>query len=117
MISLSRSTHLSPTLEPPSPSGTINSEPSSSSDTDGACTRALGTATAAAEPGLEEEASPPASGEEAPITLPSPLKGPATEPGNHFAGQVHLELVVVSLLKHFEGSSVLIVTDAGDPIP
>ncbi len=43
------------------------------------------------------------------------LQGPATEPGNHFAGQVHLELVVVSLLKHFQGISILIVTDAGDP--
>jgi hypothetical protein len=43
------------------------------------------------------------------------LEGPATESGNHFAGQVHLELVVVSILKHFEGCSVLIVTDASDP--
>ncbi len=32
--------------------------------------RALGAASAAAEPGLEEEASPPASEEEAPITSP-----------------------------------------------
>jgi hypothetical protein len=58
------------TLAPPSPSGTIKSALSSSSDTVGACTRALGAATAAAEPGLEEEASPPASEEETPITLP-----------------------------------------------
>ncbi len=43
------------------------------------------------------------------------LEGPATEPVNHFAGQVHLELVVFSLLKHFEGCSVLIVTDSCDP--
>jgi hypothetical protein len=70
MISLSGSTHLSPTLVPPSPSGTINSVLSLSSDTVGACTRALGAATAAAEPGLEDEASPPASEEEAQITLP-----------------------------------------------
>ncbi len=57
-------------LAPPSPSGTINSALSSFSDTVGACTRALGAATAAAdEPGLEEEASPSASEEEAPIIL------------------------------------------------
>ena len=37
-------------------------------DTAGACTRALGAASAAGEPGWEEEASPPASEEEAPIT-------------------------------------------------
>jgi hypothetical protein len=43
------------------------------------------------------------------------LDGPATEPGNHFAGHVNPELVVVSFLKHFEGCSVQIVTDASDP--
>ena len=56
---------MSPTLAPPSPSGTINSALSSSSDTVGACTRTLGAATAAGEPGLEEEALPPASEDEA----------------------------------------------------
>jgi hypothetical protein len=39
------------------------------------------------------------------------LDEPATEPGLGFAGQEILELVVVSLLKQFEGCSVLIVTD------
>ena len=39
------------------------------------------------------------------LTVTMTLEGPLTEPGNHFAGQVHLELVVVSLLKNLEGRS------------
>ncbi len=35
--------------------------------------------------------------------------GPATEPSLDSAGQVYLELLVVRLLKHFEGCCVLIV--------